>query len=331
MAVPAQKIPQSLLADAQGLAIIPNLVKGGFVVGVRHGRGVVVVRDEKGEWKPPAFVSLTGGSIGWQVGLQATDVILVFKTRKSVDGLMRGKFTIGADAAAAAGPVGRQAAAATDATLRAEILSYSRSRGLFAGVSLDGSALQIDQASNQAYYLGTGYSPNGVPAGQPVRLPPSTIKLLENIVRYTNTPDGVPLTGPAGAVPANTPAGTTLPLLGDAAAQADAAIRQQLGAATQKLQSLLDDNWKKYLALPNGVAPGAPPPTLESLTEALGRFDTVAKDPRYVALTQRPEFRAVQDLLRQYLNSRKAVSSAGLNLPGLPAPPGLQPGGQPRY
>ena len=331
MAVPNKKIPHSLLADAQGLAIIPNMVKGGFIVGIRHGRGLVVVRDEQGTWKPPVFVSLTGGSVGWQAGLQATDVVLVFKTRKSVDGLMRGKFTIGADAAVAAGPVGRQAAAATDTSLGAEILSYSRSRGLFAGVSLDGSALQIDQAANQAYYQGTGYSPNVSQPGQPAQLPPSAVKLLGSIVRYTSTPDAAPANVAATAPGSPTTPVTAMPLLAGAAGQADAAIRQQLGVASQKLQGLLDENWKSYLALPNGTAPGGPPPTLEALTESLTRFDSIAKDPRYVALTQRPEFQAVQNLLRQYLNSRKTVSSAGLSLPTLPIPPGFQPANSPRY
>ncbi len=114
MAIPASGIPASLLANAQGIVIIPDLVKGGFVLGVRHGRGIVMVRDERGFWRPPSFVTLTGGSVGWQIGLQVTDIILVFKTRSSVQGLLRGKFTLGADAAAAAGPVGREAAAATD-------------------------------------------------------------------------------------------------------------------------------------------------------------------------------------------------------------------------
>ena len=138
MSISMRRIPESLLADAKGIAIFPNLLKGGLIVGVRYGRGVVVVRDQAGPWRPPVFVSLTGGSLGWQVGLQATDVILVFKTHNSVKNLMNGKFTLGLDVAAAAGPVGREATAATDATLRAEIYSYSRSRGLFAGLALDG-------------------------------------------------------------------------------------------------------------------------------------------------------------------------------------------------
>ena len=95
MAIPAKAIPRSLVADAQGIAIMPGLLKGGFVVGVRHGRGVVVVRDENGGWRPPTFITITGGSLGWQVGIQATDIVLVFKTKTSVEGLMRGKFTLG--------------------------------------------------------------------------------------------------------------------------------------------------------------------------------------------------------------------------------------------
>jgi len=152
MAIPAKQIPASLLAKARGIAIVPGVVKGGFVVGVRHGRGVLMTRNDDGTWKGPAFISLTGGSVGWQVGVQSTDVILVFRTRKSIDGLLRGKFTIGADAAVAAGPLGRKAAAATDASLTAEILSYSRSRGLFAGVSLKGSTLRQDNSANEELY-----------------------------------------------------------------------------------------------------------------------------------------------------------------------------------
>jgi lipid-binding SYLF domain-containing protein len=123
MAIPSKQIPQAMLANAHGIAIVPNVVKGGFVVGVRYGKGLVVVRDGTGAWRPPMFITLTGGSLGWQAGIQATDLILVFKTQKSVQGLMSGKFTIGADASAAAGPVGRQASAATDAQLKSEILS----------------------------------------------------------------------------------------------------------------------------------------------------------------------------------------------------------------
>ena len=133
MAIPARAIPEHLLADAQGVAIVPNVIKIGFIAGGRRGHGVVLVRDHEGEWSLPQFVTLTGGSVGWQAGIQGSDIVLVFMTKKSVEGMLRNTFTIGADVSAAAGPVGRDAAAATDERLKAEILSYSRSRGLFLG------------------------------------------------------------------------------------------------------------------------------------------------------------------------------------------------------
>lgn len=146
-------IPPSLLRDAQGVAIIPNMLKAGFVIGGRHGRGVMLVRD--GDcWRNPVFITLTGGSVGWQIGVQATDLVLVFKTRAGVERVMKGKgkITLGADLGVAAGPVGRQAEADTDVQLKSEIYSYSRSRGLFAGVSLEGAALLVDHAGTDAYY-----------------------------------------------------------------------------------------------------------------------------------------------------------------------------------
>jgi lipid-binding SYLF domain-containing protein len=181
MEIPAKGIPVALLADARGIVLIPNLLKGGFLVGVRRGHGVMIVRDEKNAWKPPVFVTVTGGSVGWQIGIQATDLILVFKTQKSIQRLLEGKFTIGADAAVAAGPVGREAAAATDAFLNAEIFCYSRSRGLFAGISLDGSAIQIDSAANAQYYRLVA-----TPPGLAQEVPPSAQKLLGTVAQYTS-------------------------------------------------------------------------------------------------------------------------------------------------
>jgi lipid-binding SYLF domain-containing protein len=131
--IPENAIPPSLLADAYGIAVIPGVIKAGFVVGGRWGKGVVAVR---------------------QNGAQSTDIILVFKTRRGVENLASGKVTLGADAAIAAGPVGRQASAATDAQLQAEIYSYSRSRGLFAGLALEGAVLQPDDDANAAAYGG---------------------------------------------------------------------------------------------------------------------------------------------------------------------------------
>jgi lipid-binding SYLF domain-containing protein len=152
-AIPAKGIPPRLLADAQGVVIVPHVVKLGFFVGVRGGRGVVLTRDASGGWGEPVFVQFGGASIGFQAGIEAADVVLVFRTRKALDRVLAGKekFTLGVDAAVAAGPVGRDAMAATDAQLKAEVLSYSRSRGLFAGVSLDGSAIDPDPAANAEY------------------------------------------------------------------------------------------------------------------------------------------------------------------------------------
>lgn len=152
MAIPERSIPPQLLGNAHAVAIIPDVIKAGFVVGGRHGRGILLVRQPDGSWSNPVFISVTGGSIGWQIGAQSIDLVLVFKTARSVEGILRGKFTLGADAAIAAGPVGRRVEGATDAELKAEILSYSRSRGLFAGVSLEGAALQIDDAAIERYY-----------------------------------------------------------------------------------------------------------------------------------------------------------------------------------
>lgn len=309
MAIPVRQIPESMLSGAQGLAIIPNLVKGGFVVGVRHGRGVVVVRDENGAWKPPVFVSLTGGSFGWQIGLQATDVILVFKTRNSVNGLMRGKFTLGVDAAAAAGPVGREASAATDANLKAEIYSYSRSRGLFAGLALDGSALQIDSRANMAYYGGTGMPWDR--SGNAVSLPPSGKKLLETVARYTRT--GVAPTGPAIPNAAQVPTLAPQP----AATNDPQAVRRQLTEAARQLDPLLDDNWKKYLALPDEVYREGGRPTAEALNQALVRYDNVARSPQYQTLAQQAQFRAAYDLLKRYA-SLETQRASTLTLPPPP-------------
>jgi lipid-binding SYLF domain-containing protein len=151
--IAAKGIPPKLLGEAQGLAIIPNTIKAGFVVGGRRGHGLVLTRAENGEWGEPTFVTLGGASLGFQAGIQATDVVLVFKKKETLENVLSGKenLTLGADAAVAAGPLGREAAAATDTKLKAEILSYSRSRGLFAGVSLDGAALMHDKEVNDQY------------------------------------------------------------------------------------------------------------------------------------------------------------------------------------
>ena len=175
-AIPEQGIPPALLKDAHGIAVIPGVIKAGFVVGGSYGKGVLSVRDKDGRWSAPLFITLKAGSLGWQIGAQSTDVLLVFKTARSVEGIVKGTFTLGADAAVAAGPVGRRGEAATDAELKAEILSYSRSRGLFAGVSLEGSSVSIDYASNRHFY-GKDVRPAEIMAGN-VSVPPAGQKFL---------------------------------------------------------------------------------------------------------------------------------------------------------
>jgi lipid-binding SYLF domain-containing protein len=145
-------IPERLLSRAYGIAVIPNVIKVAAVVGGRRGTGALVVRDANGRFSDPVMVSITGGNVGWQIGVQATDIVLVFTTRKSVEGIADGKLTLGGDASVAAGPVGRAASAATDQNFTAEVYSYSRNRGLFAGVSIDGSVIAIDSKANKRLY-----------------------------------------------------------------------------------------------------------------------------------------------------------------------------------
>lgn len=149
---PDQNVPSWLLERAYAVAVIPGVIKIGLGVGGRRGKGVLVVRKDNGSWSNPVFVNLTGGSFGFQAGVQSTDIVLVFTSRHSIEGIVGGKVTLGADASVAAGPVGRQSSAATDIGLTAQVYSYSRAKGLFAGVALDGSALTIDHRSNEAFY-----------------------------------------------------------------------------------------------------------------------------------------------------------------------------------
>jgi lipid-binding SYLF domain-containing protein len=185
MEIPESAIPPALLSDAQGIAIVPGVIKVGLFVGGQYGRGVLVIRGKGGAWSNPVFISLTSGSIGWQIGAESTDFVIVFKTPRSIEGIMKGQYTLGAEAAAAAGPVGRSVKASTDIELKAEIYSYSRSRGLFAGVSLEGSSMQVDDKSNAAYYEKEGVRPSGILSGKEVKTPASAEKLKKSLENYT--------------------------------------------------------------------------------------------------------------------------------------------------
>ena len=146
-------VPRSVMSDVDAIAIFPSTIRGGFIFGGHRGRGIISARDFRtGEWSLPAFLTITGASFGLQIGGQATDIMLLIMNRRGLDRFLGNQFKIGADASVAAGPVGRSAAAATDLLLTAEILSYSRSRGLFAGVSLEGSTVRADRDANERYY-----------------------------------------------------------------------------------------------------------------------------------------------------------------------------------
>ena len=176
-------IPKAILGKAQGIAIFPGLLRAGFVVGGMRGRGILSARNNGG-WSAPAFLTLTGGSFGLQIGGQAADIILVINNRRGVENLVSNQFKLGADAAVAAGPIGRDAQAATDLQLRAEILSYSRSRGLFAGVTVNGSTVRQDRDANERFYgkpLDTKQIVFGPAPGNPQPVP----AWLEALSRYT--------------------------------------------------------------------------------------------------------------------------------------------------
>jgi lipid-binding SYLF domain-containing protein len=178
-------ISPDLLANAYGIVIIPGTIKLGFFFGGRYGSGIAMMRNENGSWSNPSFLYLAGGSFGLQFGALSSDIILVFKTRKSIMGLTKGNFTLGADAAVAAGPVGRRAEASTDWQLKAEIYSYARSRGFFAGISLDGSVLAIDTNANENFYGKSDISANQIFATAPTASP-AVIKLKNFLSRNTS-------------------------------------------------------------------------------------------------------------------------------------------------
>src|SRR5258708_1188771 len=148
---PDQGIPEEVLASAECVAVVPTMLKGGFIVGARYGRGVASCRTTKG-WSAPAFFAIKGGSFGLQIGGQAVDLVMLIMNKDGMHNLLTSKFKLGADASVAAGPVGRHAAADTDWKMRAQVLSYSRARGLFAGLELNGAVINQDKDSTREFY-----------------------------------------------------------------------------------------------------------------------------------------------------------------------------------
>jgi lipid-binding SYLF domain-containing protein len=207
-AMPDVRLPDTLLSHAYGIAVIPDVTKVAFIFGGRHGNGVLVVRDKlNGAWSNPAFVSLTGGSWGLQAGAQSSDIILVFTTKRGIEGIAGGKITLGADASVATGPVGRQGSAGTDITFNAEVYSYARTRGLFGGIALDGSVISIDRSANASLYHKSGITATEIFAGQSPAPPATAQRFSERLAEVTGTsvraasaaPDAPP--PPPGAAP----------------------------------------------------------------------------------------------------------------------------------
>jgi lipid-binding SYLF domain-containing protein len=184
MSTPDRAIPQELLERAQCVVIVPELKKAAFGVGAKYGRGFAVCRGAAGAgWGPPAAIRIEGGSVGFQIGISSTDVLMLVMNKRGMRRLSSSKFTIGGDAAAAAGPVGRSASAQTDAFVSAEILSYSRSKGLFAGVSLEGATLRNDLDENEVLY-GKRWTSKQI-LGSGAKMPEAASKLISVLNKYS--------------------------------------------------------------------------------------------------------------------------------------------------
>jgi lipid-binding SYLF domain-containing protein len=200
------QIPERLLQRAYGVAVIPSVTKGAFIIGGRRGSGVLTVRDSRGRFSNPLFINLTGVSVGFQWGAQETDIVLVFTTRRGLEGIASGKLTLGAGASAAAGPVGRQAemAAGSDA----EVYAYSRARGLFAGVALDGTSISMDSKANRAFYDKRDVLPSDIMSGAVARDSENVRRFLAALAQSTGESATSTVSGGApapGAASSGTP------------------------------------------------------------------------------------------------------------------------------
>ena len=185
MSAPDKGIPQDLLEKAQCIVVVPGVKKGAFIVGAKYGKGFMLCRKESGVgWSAPAAIRVEGGSFGFQIGVSDTDVVMLVMNKSGVQKLLQSKFTLGADASVAGGPVGRDSSAETDAQLHAELLTWSRSRGAFAGVSLQGATLRPDDDWNKEMY-GKAMANRDIVMGE-VAPPPAASKLLALLNKYSS-------------------------------------------------------------------------------------------------------------------------------------------------
>jgi len=197
-----EAIPPAMFGRAEGVAIFPDMIKGGFILGVNYGKGVLLVRRPDRTWSPPVMVTMGGGSLGFQAGVQSADIVLIFATPRSLNGILNGqKVTLGADAGVAIGPIGRQANAGTDARLGAEIYSYARSRGLFLGISINGADLSIDNNANAMLYGRFGVTPADVFAARGLAYHEEVKLLIDDL----NARSQIAVQQPAQTVPVPEP------------------------------------------------------------------------------------------------------------------------------
>jgi len=205
-------IPAALLGKAEGVAIFPDMIKGGFLLAGNFGKGVLMVRRPDRSWSPPVMVTMGGGSFGFQAGVQSADIVLVFATPRSLQGILGGqKVTLGADASLAIGPIGRQANAGTDARLGAEIYSYARSRGLFMGVSLGGASIAVDDNADALLYGRFGVTPADVFAARGLAFHPEVKQLMDRLGSMSGDQPVTPTQTPAVAQPVQQVSQTVLP------------------------------------------------------------------------------------------------------------------------
>lgn len=248
-AIPESAIPDKLLDEARGIVVVPDTIKAGLILGGRRGHGLMSVKTPEGTWSNPVFVKLTGGSIGLQAGVQSSDVVLAFSSDRGLQSIVNGAFTLGADAGVAAGPLGRNAATATDGAMKAEIWSWSRARGLFAGVALDGAVLSIDDEANQAVY-GEGTTPRMVFEGRAQQQPSDAIVDFRDLLEEATAT-------------ARARRGTEAP---PARVQANASVEVEADAAMQpSAETLPADGDVPADAQPSTFEPVENPPQVESL------------------------------------------------------------------
>jgi SH3 domain-containing YSC84-like protein 1 len=278
MSAPDRAIPDSIMSGAKCIAIMPSMLKASFVFGANYGKGVATCRTETG-WSAPAFFKLTGGSFGFQAGGQASDLVLIIRTDDGMQHLLQSKFKLGADASAAAGPVGRDAQAMTDLTLRAQVLTYSRSRGLFLGVSLRGGVINQDQADTQAFY-GKDWTYFSVLNGK-VPPPKDADILLKTVEKYAPTPK--PRSAPTAASvmptdPTMTPAPSAAATQPSQPAVATASLTPAPAANTSVASSVPPSETGEEPASPV-AAPAAPNANSAAATSVTGASPAMPSTP----------------------------------------------------